>query len=167
MGADTPNRLAERLAAEGARVESFFRELPTERLDATVYSEGAHWTVQQVLVHLALSEDSMKRLVENIIQGGPGSPADFDLNGYNERKVASISSTNFEDLIDLYHRSRQATVALVRSLGEADLELQGRHPFLGVTSLVEIIKMFYLHNQIHLREIRRAFNPPGAGQERE
>jgi hypothetical protein len=39
---------------------------------------------------------------------------------------------------------------------DPDLAKLGRHPFLGITSLEDIIKMVYRHNQIHMREIRRS-----------
>jgi hypothetical protein len=35
------------------------------------------------------------------------------------------------------------------------LEKTGRHPFLGVTTLREMIKMIYIHNQTHYRDLRR------------
>jgi hypothetical protein len=40
-------------------------------------------------------------------------------------------------------------------LQESDLELQGRHPFLGMTSIREMVKMLYLHNQIHYRDLKK------------
>jgi hypothetical protein len=36
-----------------------------------------------------------------------------------------------------------------------DLAKQGRHPFLGTASLSDMIKLMYMHNQIHIRDIRR------------
>jgi hypothetical protein len=37
----------------------------------------------------------------------------------------------------------------------ADLERIGRHPFLGVAPLVEMIKLVYRHNGIHIRDARK------------
>jgi hypothetical protein len=45
--------------------------------------------------------------------------------------------------------------AFVAGLSEADLQKTGRHPFLGETSLAEMIKMVYRHNQIHYRDLRK------------
>lgn len=46
--------------------------------------------------------------------------------------------------------------ALVASFTEEDLQKQGRHPFLGLTTLAEMVKMVYRHNQIHLRDLRKS-----------
>jgi hypothetical protein len=166
MGADTPVRLAERLIEEGVRVENFFRELPTSELDHSIYTDGSCWSVRDILAHLAQAEDSMLRLVQNILAGGGGSPEDFDLNAYNERKVAPLKGTDLGLLIEKYHANRQATADLVRGLDPEDLNKQGRHPFLGVANLADIIKMFYRHNQIHLREIRHALKAdPGPAEQ--
>jgi hypothetical protein len=44
---------------------------------------------------------------------------------------------------------------MVAEMDNNDLEIQGRHPFLGVAPLSDIIKLIYRHNQIHIREIRK------------
>ena len=46
--------------------------------------------------------------------------------------------------------------AYVISLSDADLQKAGRHAFLGITTLAEMIKMVYRHNQIHYRDLRVA-----------
>jgi hypothetical protein len=33
--------------------------------------------------------------------------------------------------------------------------MEGRHPFMGQTQLVEMLKMLYLHNQLHFRDFRK------------
>jgi hypothetical protein len=158
MGADTPVRLSERLIEEGARLENFFREFPADQLDHPIYTDGTCWSVRDILAHLVQSEDSMLRLLQNILGGGGGSPDDFDLNAYNERKVAPLKGADLQALIEKFHANRLATAGFVRSLSLDDLTKEGRHPFLGVANLVDIIKMFYRHNKIHIREIRHALN---------
>jgi hypothetical protein len=166
MGADTPVRLSERLQEEGARVEAFFRDFPPEKFDDQIYTDGTCWCVRDILAHLSLAEDSMRRLIGNILQGGTGTPEDFDLNAYNERKVAPLKGTHIDGLLDQFHQNRQKTIELVNEMDAADMEKQGRHPFLGITTLAEIIKMIYRHNQIHIREIRHSMNA-SAGQAQE
>ena len=53
-----------------------------------------------------------------------------------------------------YERVRQATIKKVRALPDQDLGKMGRHPYLGVASLADIIKLIYRHNQIHQRDFR-------------
>ena len=38
---------------------------------------------------------------------------------------------------------------------DEELEIKGRHPFLRETVLREMIKMLYLHNQIHYRDFKK------------
>jgi hypothetical protein len=46
-------------------------------------------------------------------------------------------------------------VEWVTRLQDSELERTGRHPYLGITTLREMIKMVYIHNQTHYRDIRR------------
>lgn len=152
---DTPSLLAERLHSEGEKTTEFFRALVPEDWEQVVYSDGAQWRVREVLAHFVTAEESLLRLVDNIAGGGTGSPDDFDLDEFNNRKVKALENSNLEGLLELFWINRQKTIALVKNLNPVDLMRQGRHPFLGVASLVDIIKLIYRHNQIHLRDLRR------------
>jgi hypothetical protein len=153
---DTPHRLADRLLSEGGKTRQYFKDLAPDQWNLVVYSEGASWTVRQILAHIVAAESSMARLVKDILAGGKGTPENFDLDAYNERKVAGLSSAAVDDLLDQYTRLRSEFASLVRQMSIDDLAKTGRHPFLGIASLEEIVKLFYRHNQIHLRDIRRA-----------
>lgn len=154
--AETTGRLAGRLQVEGEKVVQFFQSLAPEDWGLTVYTDGACWTVRQVLAHFVMSEISMGQLVENILAGGTGTPEDFDLNAYNERKVTALEAANPAKLLEQYTVVRRGTVERMRTLVDADLLKTGRHPFLGIAPVEEIVKLIYRHNSIHLREIRRA-----------
>jgi hypothetical protein len=120
-----------------------------------VYTDGVQWTIQQLMAHLATAEMSLGRLVENILAGGHGSPEDFDIDRYNARKVAQMEGAPHAEVMELYRQARDQNVSIVSGLSQDDLERVGRHPFLGVTTLAEIIKMIYRHDQIHLRDVRK------------
>jgi hypothetical protein len=151
---DTPAFLSERLLQEGEKSIAFFQSLTTVQLDQTIYTEGSHWTVFQVLAHFVFSENSLCRLVENVAAGGPGAPVNFDIDGYNERKVKGFEDTPPLELMEQFRENRKKTALVVANLQMDDLQRQGRHPFLGVVPLTDIIKIIYRHNQIHQREIR-------------
>jgi hypothetical protein len=159
---DTPAFLAERLKAEAEKSLEFFRELPENAWQQVIYSEGQAWTPGEVLAHFVATESSLLRLLENVLAGGSGSPQDFDIDAYNQRKVLQLANTPVPELYAQFQHHRQQTAALVESLQPSDLERQGRHPFLGMAPLSEIIKIIYRHNQIHQREIRKALSaaPP-------
>jgi hypothetical protein len=58
-------------------------------------------------------------------------------------------------LLDKYKSTRAETIIWVAGLNESDLEITGRHPFLKMTTLREMIKMPYLHNQLHYRDLKK------------
>ena len=153
---DTPQFLQERLLSEAEKTLAFFDQLPEESWQQIIYTEGAAWTVRQVLAHFVAAEDGIRRLIENILAGGEGSPQDFQLDTYNERKVAALGEVTPAELRLQFKANRQRSAGLVAGLSQADLEKTGRHPWLGTASLAEMIKLLYRHNQIHLRDIRKA-----------
>lgn len=155
---DTPEFLAGRLLAEGEKSAEFFRQLGAPDWNKKIYTDGETWSVHDVLAHFVTAENSLCKLVENIAAGGAGSADDFNIDAYNARKVASLKNAQPEEMIAQYLANRQQTAEMVGRLAAADLERQGRHPFLGIAPLAEIIKIIYRHNQIHQREIRAALN---------
>jgi hypothetical protein len=157
MGART-ERLVRRLGEECERTLSFFRELSPEQWRQVIYSEGAHWTVREVLAHFVAAEFSMARLVENVLAGGMGTPEGFDLDDYNQRRVGKLEGRTPEELLEQFAEQRRAAIEIVKTLDEVDLGRKGRHPFLGVAPLEDIIQMMYRHNAIHQREIRKALS---------
>jgi hypothetical protein len=153
--ADTPASLSARLLREGEKVCAFFQDLSVEQLERSVYKEVAEWRVREVLAHFVSTEKAFSSLIENVMAGGSGAPEGFDLDTFNQRKVAELKEATTDELLENFHRLRNKTAALVASFNEGQLNQTARHPFLGVAALVDIIKLIYRHNQIHLRDVRR------------
>ncbi len=150
-----PSRLIKRLGDEGEKTVEFFRQLQPEDWSRQVYTDGARWTVREVLTHFVNAESSVYRLVLNIVDGGEGVPEDFELDRYNERKVKQHQDKDMDVLLADFTALRQRTIALIQGFTPDDLEKRGRHPFLGIARIEDIVKLMYRHNQIHQREIRR------------
>ncbi|MFZ5877959.1 MAG: DinB family protein [Chloroflexota bacterium] len=150
--------LAEKLKSEGERMTVFFSALSGEQWGAEVYTEGAAWTIRNVLAHYVTSERGLVKLFEQIRQGGGGSPDDFSIDRYNASQQEKTKEHSPAELLEQYKSVRAESVAWVQGLKDEELEITGRHPFLGQTSLREMIKMLYLHNQLHLRDVKRALN---------
>lgn len=158
---DTPASLAERLQAEGQKTVEFFGNLSPNEWQSSIYTEGAHWSVKDILAHFVTAEDGVCRLLAGVLAGGEGTPEDFDIDAYNARKVASLKEASPQDLLAKFQAIRQTSIALVAGVKPEDLHRQGRHPWLGVAPVEDIIKLMYRHNQIHQRDIRRAIPRPG------
>lgn len=152
---DTTEHLTNRLLIDRQKSIDYFNNLSPVDWECTIYTEGSCWTVHQVLAHFVAAEKGFHRLIADILNGGSGSTEDFDLDRYNERKVNDLTGIPISNLIQRFSDLRQDTVKMVAEMDNNDLEIQGRHPFLGVAPLSDIIKLIYRHNQIHIREIRK------------
>jgi hypothetical protein len=151
---ETPSFLVSRLRAEGERAASYFAALTETQLAQVVYSEGAEWKVRDILAHFVSVEKSILELFEDIQAGGKGASEDFSIDRFNNNQVAKLTETSPTELLIQFKDARTAMCTWVSGLSETDLFKKGRHPFLGITTLGEMIKMVYRHNQIHLREMR-------------
>lgn len=152
---DTAEHLTNRLIKERQKSLDYFSTLSPGDWGFTIYTEGSCWNVHQVLAHFVAAEEGFHKLITDILAGGSGSPEDFDLNAYNERKVEGLIDCPPSNLMQRFIEARQATVRLVSEMDDRDLAKKGRHPFLGMSSLADIIKLIYRHNQIHIREVRK------------
>jgi hypothetical protein len=108
------------------------------------------------LAHFVSSEIGRKELIIDVINGGHGAPPNFDIDAYNQQEVGKLSGNTHKYLLELFTRERAGLVKLVSALNMSDLERRGNDPYLGETSLGDMIKLTYRHPQIHLREIRRS-----------
>lgn len=153
---DTPSFLAERLQTEGEKTIAFFNALEDEKWSNSVYTENSIWTVRNILVHFVTAEQGFIQLFKDVIAGGKGAREDFDIDRFNAGQQVRMQDVSPRDLVVLFSNVRSEMITLVSGLTQDDLSLQGRHPFLGPTTLCEMIKMVYRHNQIHHRDLRKA-----------
>lgn len=151
-----PTELADKLKSEGERFVEIFSALTDADWQTDVYTEGTVWTVRNVLSHFVTSERGLVQLFEQIRLGSAGAPDDFSIDRYNASQQAKTKDASSSELLGQYKSVRADTVTWVSGLQESDLEKTGRHPFLGQTTLREMVKMLYLHNQIHYRDIKKA-----------
>ena len=151
-------KLVQRLEASAERTQEFFQAIENEQWYLQVYSEGANWTVQHILAHFVVAEASITRLIRYILQGLPGVPEDFDVDSFNEREVSCFSKLPVDMVLERFIERRAETIQMVSQLQDDDLEKQGRHPWFGMASIGDMIKLMYRHNQIHQRDIRRTID---------
>jgi hypothetical protein len=147
--------LAEKLKAEGEKIFSIFSTLTDEQWQTEVYTEGATWTIRNILSHFVTSERGLLKLFEKIRQGDAGSPDDFSIDRYNAAMQARTQDLAPRELLEQYKAIRTESVAWTSSLTEDDLQKRGRHPFLGITTIREMIKMLHIHNLNHYRDMRK------------
>ena len=150
-----PGELAKKLEAEGERFSTIFRGLTGAQWDLEVYTEGTVWTIRDVLSHFVTSERGLLKLFQEIRLGGAGIPDDFSIDRYNASQQGKTKGLKPSELLEQFKSIRAETVAWVSELKEPELDITGRHPYIGKTTLREMIKMVYVHNQIHYRDLRK------------
>lgn len=149
------NELADKLRAEGDKFTALFAGLTDEQWQSEVYTEGETWTIRNVLSHFVTSERGLVKLFEQIRLGGAGVSDDFSIDRYNAAQQQKTKDLSPQELLEEYKEVRDNSIAWTLSLSELDLEKQGRHPFLGLTSIREMIKLLYIHNQTHYRDMKK------------
>jgi uncharacterized damage-inducible protein DinB len=147
--------LAEKLKSEGDKFIGVFSDLNAEQWNVEVYTEGTTWTIRNVLAHFVTSERGLVKIFELIRQGGAGVTDDFSIDRYNEAQHQKTKDFTSAELLEQYRSVRANSIAWVSGLKDEELEITGRHPFLEITTIREMVKMLYLHNQIHYRDLKK------------
>lgn len=147
--------LAEKLKNEGEKFVTFFSSLTNEQWDLEVYTEGETWTLRNVLSHFVTSERGLVKLFERIRTTGEGAGLDFSIDRHNASQQEKTKEFTPAELLEEYKEVRANSVAWVAGLKDEELEFKGRHPFLGETAIREMIKMLYIHNQVHYRDVKK------------
>jgi hypothetical protein len=147
--------LAEKLKSEGEKFMAIFAGLNDDQWNMEVYTEGTTWTILNVLSHFVASERGLIKLFERIRQAGEGVSEDFSIDRYNAAMQARTRELTPQELLEQYKTIRAESVAWTSGLSEDDLEKRGRHPFLGMTTIREMIKMLYIHNLTHYRDMKK------------
>ena len=148
-------KLIDKLTSSGQRTLEIFQSIDGDDWYQQVYSEGANWSVYHILAHFVASEASIVRLVKIILQGNQGVPEGFDIDAFNEREVNCFSKLPNDLILQRFVERREETIQLLLELNDSDLTIEGRHPWLGIAPVEEMIKLLYRHNQIHQRDIRK------------
>jgi len=148
-------RLVDKLISSGLKTQEIFQSIEGADWYQQVYTEGANWSIHHILAHFVASEASIVRLIKFILQGNEGVPEDFNIDAFNEREVNCFSKLPNEMILQRFMERRGETIQLLLELNDSDLAIEGRHPWLGITPIEEMIKLMYRHNQIHQRDVRR------------
>ena len=148
--------LVEKLKAEGDRFTAIFSDLTDEQWEQEVYTEGTTWTIRNILSHFVTSERGLIKLFEQIRQGGAGAADDFSIDRYNAAMQDRTKNLSPQELLEQYKQIRANSIAWVSGLKDEELEITGRHPFLGQTTIREMIKMLYIHNLTHYRDMKKS-----------
>ncbi len=155
---DRQRLIQKRLRDEGDKLLALFEALHDEQWQLTLYTDGAVWTIKDLLAHQVSAEREFQYYGRDILAGGPGAPEDFAINTFNNAAVASMADRTAADLLAALRAARQDTIDLVATIADADFARQGRHPFFGMMVIEDMFKLIYRHNMLHARDIRRVLD---------
>ena len=151
------DQIIEKLKENGAEAAKFFSGLRPEDWEVEMHADGERWTVRQILAHLVEAESGTALLIRQIASGGEGVPENFDLDRYNHGRVMKRESKGEDEaaLVDRFLDHRRRTVEMVAGMSASDLKREGRHPFLGISEIGDMLKLMYRHVRLHQRDIRK------------
>jgi hypothetical protein len=150
--------ILKRLADEGAKTAAYFRSLAPADFEQQVYTTGPHWRVRDILAHFVSAEQTFLFYGRQIAAGGAGAPDDFVIDEFNLTQMAHFLVADPPALVSQFEAARSATVDFIRTLGDADLDRVGRHPWFGMVPLEVMGKLIYRHNMLHERDVRKALD---------
>jgi hypothetical protein len=112
-----------------------------------------HWSVRQIIAHLADSELVAAMRFRRIIAEENPTLAAFDQNawaknlGYAKRKTS--------ESLDSFRRVRGENYDLLRDVPEAAFARTGTHTERGVLTLADLLRIYAEHAEGHARQLRR------------
>jgi len=149
-------KLLQRLEHEGQQVLLYLSQLNEHDWMLQIYTKDMVWTAHQFLAHFISVERAFQWLIDDIVSGGSGPPADFDLDRFNQEQVRSLQGHSRQDLLSIYQAERATTLSQVSQYDSIDLLKEGHHPWFGQLSVEALLKLLYRHSKLHIRDIRRA-----------
>ena len=144
----------EPLAAQRATAKTLARLIdgvPDEALRAR--PSPAHWSVGEILAHLADAEIVGAYRIRAIL-GSPGGP----VAAYDQDAWAAAGRYTARDplkSLELFRVVREANLALLESLAPEQWHDYGVHSERGRESIEHLVRMFAGHDVNHMRQIER------------
>lgn len=138
-------------AATAKKLERLIKGVPTSKLRKRPAPDK--WSVSEILAHLADAE-IVGGFRMRLILGAPGSPvAAFDqdswvVSGHYEKRDPRKS-------VEQFRVSREANLALLKSLKPEQWKHYGMHSERGQESIEHIVRMFAGHDINHLLQVER------------
>ena len=154
MSARTESLLA-RLRKGIAKTLAVLEGIDPAQWQVVLYEEPYPWTVRDLLAHFASAEVGLLRLGQAIAAGARGAPEGFDFDAFNAQEHERLADLSPEQLLVDLAQARQATIAWVEGLNDADLDRVGLHPVLGEINLETFVNAIYGHQLLHVRDLQR------------
>ncbi len=169
----TRERITEALAAQRQRIDQWFHALPEAELlrplTPSEVAEGEMWTAKDHLAHVLAAERFFQGAIKRAL-GGAEDPLGFYtqtgsddhkahlavINQMNERGATHYRDEPVAALFTRLDETRQATLALLASLDDAQLEQVVAHSPFSDSTIGGLLMMVAQHNLQHIRWLNTA-----------
>jgi hypothetical protein len=153
---DRKSQLRQTIEADDAASMAIFRRLTPEQWERPVPSdEGANWKARDVLAHVAVSESGQLTVIQRVLAGEGGVPADFDLNRYNRRAVQKQAEHTVPEFLAGLERDHAQVLAALETVSDADLDRTGRHARGDTLTVAQMFHRITEHRRQHAEELAR------------
>jgi len=157
MASERVESLIGKLEKGGLKTQEILGSLAAGEWSRILYDGPPAWNVRDLLAHLVSAEPRLLQIAQDVAAGGAGAPLGFDLDAFNAEEQMRFMNTSPEELLSALAKTRQLTLAWVRTLEDSQLERRGRHPALGEVTLEVMITAIYGHQLLHMRDLKAKF----------
>jgi hypothetical protein len=148
------DELVVRLRRGSHKTAEILGGLSDDQWQMVLYAGPPAWAVRDLLAHFLSAEMALLHIARDIAAGGPGAPEGFDYHAFNADEQEHLAGIPPRQLLADLATAREATIAWVAGLDEADLDRTGHHPALGEITLEAFINGFYGHQLLHMRDLQ-------------
>ena len=121
-------------------------------------SNEGDWTIIDVLRHIQHSEKGVVIQIQQVLKGGEGFPANFDLNRYNDGRQPKMSHLSLDEVVDKMEENRKKTLEVLDAMRDGDWVKRGNFANQKEYSVKTFFKTLYHHQNNHINQIREVLN---------
>lgn len=132
------------------------RESETSLLQTKV--GDSEWTIIEVLRHVQNAEKGIVNQIKQILDGGKGFPADFDLHRYNEGRRKKMEHISMDQVVEKMEENRKYTLEVLGALRDGELDKRGIFANQKEYSIKTFFKTIFNHQNNHIEKIREILN---------
>jgi hypothetical protein len=145
----------DRLEKMRAKLDTILDTVPEHLWDTKLYSDGAQWTLRQLVIHLMISDRGQNSIVKGVVGGKEVIPADYDLERFNKSSVQKQAETSVPDARASLKVTRADLVNWLKDVEDEALDKQGRHATLKVLTVGQMLNVMAMHESAHADDIER------------
>lgn len=138
-------------------VQAFFESIDEKNWDRIVYPTDSSdpWQIQDIFSHLIISEESFLVLFNQMCAAREIIQNTINIDQFNAEHQKQFDSISKEEVINRFLVGRQNMIQFVMKISQKELSIIGDHPALGISKLEDMIKLIPIHDQMHMKDIKK------------